>query len=512
MKRRMLVWSILPLLVVALAGVAQAGQGRMGGMGNPYGLVMDESDFLIHPAKIAKGEGQRFYGDYRFTYTDVMDWDYDVDVFLSGGGPLIWFFRYDTSGDEQTHAARIGTAFPLGLGRMGLFFNYEGKRGDYDGDVQSAFSPPTDAYELTSDLDAFVLRLLYGLPTGGLNLGGEFQFSYHQEENASQLLQQSIAPSWLTNIDGSFSNWFSGNKNLLAFMMPYDSNYLEALFKGSLDAAIGPVEAAVTVRGGFIFNGDNQLERVGLLNLYDLDGDVEGWRVGGDLWLRYALADDLAIPFLVRIDYQEKTRDGDGILAGLLPGAPIDYDNTEKSFEIEVGGGIDTELGKGQRLAAGIYYNYHDTMDDFWMTIPGTPLLSDYSKYPARIEHRVRLALVGEWDISTAITLRMGMEPFYGWIREDFESTNFGILPFNRWTEDVSLDGSRWGIGASMGASVQFQHFTLEPFVGFGYQEINMDGDGTELLSLGGIGVTTDVDELKREWCIGGGVSVLFDL
>jgi hypothetical protein len=503
MKQHMLVLAILPLLVLALAGAAQAGQGRMDGMDDPYGLVQDESDFLIHPAKIAQGEGQTFYGYYRFTYTGVTDWNWDVDV-----TPLPFFFRYDTSGDEQTHDAGAGTAAPLGPGRLGLFFSYEGLQGDYDGDVQSFLSPPTDEYTLMSDLNAFVLRLLYGLPVGGFNLGGEFQFSYDQEENASKLLQLSILPSWLSNVDGSFSNILGGNKNLLAFMMPYDSNYLEALFKGSLDAAIGPVEVAFTAGGGFIFNGDNQFDRVGLLNLYDLEGGVEGWRVGGDLWLRYALGDNLTIPFLVRIDYQEKTRDGDGVLVGLLSGAPIDYDSREKSLELEVGGGIDTELATGQRIAAGIYYNYSDAQDDFLMMIPGTPLVSDYNKYPALIEHRVRLALVGEWDILPAVTLRMGLEPFYGWIREDFESTNFGILPVNRWIEEVSLNGYRWGIGASMGGSVTFQNLTLEPFVGFGYQEINLDGDGTELI----FGTIMNVDELKREWCIGGGLSILFDL
>jgi hypothetical protein len=503
MKRCMVVWSILPLLVLALAGATQAGEGRMDGMGDPYGLVSDESDFLIHPAKIAQGEGQRFYGYYRFTYTGITDWDWDVSV-----APLPIFFRYDTSGDEQTHDAGAGTAAPVGPGRLGFFFSYAGLQGDYDGDIQSFLSPPTDEYRLTSDFDAFTCRLMYGLPVGGLNLGGEFQFAYRQEENESQLLRRSILPSWLGNAAGSFSNVLGGSKNFLAFMMPYDSNYLEALFKGSLDAAIGPVEVAFTVRGGFIFNGDNQLDRVGLLNLYPLDGEVEGWRAGGDLWMRYALTNNLAIPFLVRIDYQEKTRDGDGVLVGLLTGVPVDYDSTEKSLELEVGGGLDTELAKGQRLAAGIYYNYQDAMDDFWVTIPGTPLVSDYSKYPAHTEHRVRLALVGEWDISPAVTLRMGMEPFYGWISEGFESINFGILPLNRWIEEVSLDGSRWGIGASIGGSLTFQHLTLEPFVGFGYQEINLDGDGTEFLR----GLTMDVDELKREWCLGGGISFLFDL
>ena len=116
---------LLAVMILCLAGVSQAWQGRMGGMGDPYGLVQDESDFLYHPSKIAAGEGVRFYGDYRFTYTDVMDWDYDVDVFPAGIPLLIRFFRYDTSGDEQTHDARAGTAAPLGPGRIGFFFSYE---------------------------------------------------------------------------------------------------------------------------------------------------------------------------------------------------------------------------------------------------------------------------------------------------------------------------------------------------------------------------------------------------
>ena len=72
---------ILPLLVLVLANTSYGWQGRMGGMGDPYGLIADESDFLIHPAKISKGEGVRFYGDYRFTYTGVMDWKYNLDEF-----------------------------------------------------------------------------------------------------------------------------------------------------------------------------------------------------------------------------------------------------------------------------------------------------------------------------------------------------------------------------------------------------------------------------------------------
>ena len=58
------VWSVLTafLFVFSLAGAAHSWQGRMESMGNPFGLVMDESDFLIHPAGIADGKEINFYG------------------------------------------------------------------------------------------------------------------------------------------------------------------------------------------------------------------------------------------------------------------------------------------------------------------------------------------------------------------------------------------------------------------------------------------------------------------
>src|SRR4030042_1663741 len=123
MGKRFVFFMGLLVLVFVFSGVSYAWQGRMGGMGDPFGLLADESDYLIHPAKIAKGEGVRFYGDYRFTHTGVMNWDYDVNVFNSGG-LLLRSYRYNTSGDEQAHDSLLGLAFPLGPGRMGLFFNY----------------------------------------------------------------------------------------------------------------------------------------------------------------------------------------------------------------------------------------------------------------------------------------------------------------------------------------------------------------------------------------------------
>jgi len=141
MKKVLLSVLFLSLLVFALSGVSYGWQGRMGGMGDPYGLISDESDFLIHPAKIAKGEGVKFYGDYRFLYTGVLEWDYEMDLFTPAG-VLGAVFNREGEGEEQRHELLLGSSFPLGPGRMGLFFTYDGIRGESDGD-QPEWYPPT---------------------------------------------------------------------------------------------------------------------------------------------------------------------------------------------------------------------------------------------------------------------------------------------------------------------------------------------------------------------------------
>jgi hypothetical protein len=80
MKKHIMIAVLLPALVIVLAGNSHAWQERMGGVGKPYGLLPDELLFLTHPTQIAQGEGIWFHGYYRFTYTDMMDWDYDLDL------------------------------------------------------------------------------------------------------------------------------------------------------------------------------------------------------------------------------------------------------------------------------------------------------------------------------------------------------------------------------------------------------------------------------------------------
>ncbi len=92
-----------------------------------------------------------------------------------------------------------------------------------------------------------------------------------------------------------------------------------------------------------------------------MDGGVSGWSIESDFWLRYALSKDLSLPFLARIGFQKKTRDGSGQGFGFLyQDQNFDYKEKESSFYAEIGGGLDKELLKGTRIAAGFYYAYLD--------------------------------------------------------------------------------------------------------------------------------------------------------
>lgn len=504
MKKSCLFFVILGFLVFSLAGVSYAWQGRMGGMGDPYGLVQDESDFLIHPAKIANGKGINFYGGYRFNYTDVNDWSYNLDRF-DPAGALTNFYNYDTSGKEYKHDALLGAAFPLGPGRMGLFFTYDGKRGDYDGNESRLGTSVLTDYDLTSKFDNFALRLLYGLPFGGFKLGGEFQLAYRQEENRNFMLGR------LNYILGTTNP----QTNLTPFQLPYDSKYWEALLKGSLEGKVGPADVEFTLRGGFIFGGDNSLMLTEGTGFFDSSGDVKGWRIGGDLWMRYPLSNGITLPFLLKIDYQKKTRDGDGQGEGTFSALwSFPHESKEKSFHLEAGGGVNKDLGKGTRIAAGIYYNYlqGEYGIKFRQIFPTLDWREwDHSDYPASNEHQVMLRLAGELELSPSVTLRMGLAPFFGWVREDFKFAYSTSAPPTITTDDISLDGYRWGIGASIGGTMKFQRFTVEPFINAGYQKLNLKGDGENTLPSGAIGNLWEMDKIRKEWSIGGGFSVKFN-
>ena len=168
---------------------------------------------------------------------------------------------------------------------------------------------------------------------------------------------------------------------------------------------------------------------------------------------------------------------------------------------------------KRTRVAAGIYYNYLQGEYDitFNEIRPGGSAIWDHSGYPDSVENQVMLRLAGELELSPAVTLRMGLAPFYGWVKEDFTFT-YGT-PNPSYTDKTALHGDHWGIGASLGGTIKFKPVTLEPFVNFNYQQLKLDDDGGERTNAAGtVTQLWEMDKTRNEWSIGGGVSVLFDL
>jgi hypothetical protein len=189
----------------------------------------------------------------------------------------------------------------------------------------------------------------------------------------------------------------------------------------------------------------------------------------------------------------------------------------EKSFQVKIGGGLDKELFKGTKIAAGIYYAF--LQERYNYDILRQPFLPsfylDQSEYPDHKEHQLTLKLTGEKELSPSFTMRMGINLFYGWVKESFNASKLGmtILPLpTNFYDSISLDGYHWGIALSLGSTVKFQRFTIEPFFGLGYQALNLDGDGYRSATQVRLGFDRllEMDKLMKDWSIGGGVSIKF--
>jgi len=500
-------------------GTASAWQGRMAGMDDPYGLVQDESDMLIHPAMIMKSSGTRFYSHYRFTYTDVMDWDYDWTF----SDPVKFDYDFKASGNEHKHQALLGSSFGLGSGRMGVFLTYEYLDGDYDGKIdQSGAAYPDFDFDLNSDKNNFTLSFLYGFPINCTDLGFEAGFAYRNEENKiSQRLLGADAQNYLSYLFifpvPPMADYWS---NLFPYMIPYDSEYYEIFGKTSIASELGcSADFGLTINGSYIVSGDNEIKSYNesLMASYskaDMKGDVDGWSLGGDLWLRYKVNDAISLPFLVSTHYQKITRDGhdDGVY--LVSGftIPWDYEHTEIRWNIEAGGGIDIALDNTSKLASGIYYQYLENNNDFKLNVHlvGSFPENDMNDMPDYSEHRITLKFAYEKELSPIFGFRAGFDTFYGWADWDYRN-NYSPSSAMNIREKISMDGDIWGIGLTLGGSIKLDPVTLEPFIGFAYQQTDLDGDGT--YRGYGIPVTdTDIkgDMERNQWLITAGTSILF--
>ncbi len=501
---------VMFFVVVALAGTSYAWQGRMAGMRNPKGLIGDESDFLIHPAKIVAGQGIKYYLDYQFTYTDLIHWDSKLTWYNPGGVGIDEYFHNNASSAQQyDHNSLIGAAFPLGKGRMGVFFTYDKQMGDFDGDTDYDGEP--GEFDADSHLDNYALSLIYGLPLRNLDLGLELGFAYRSEEQ-----QESFQTN---NLDLFTKNnvwpWEYFDGGFFPFMIPYDSSYWELLGKAGVKKKLNAVDIDWSVRGGYILSSDseNRYENIWEYspggNEYHAkaNGDVRGYRIGSDLWIRRQVNDGLSLPFLVSVEYTKKDRDGDGYGTGFYDSGDLyQYEHITRTFEVKAGGGIEKEVKGCGRVGVGLYYNYLQSRDDLWFDDYGN--IYNNTSYPYHREHRLVLNLAGEQVVSSDFTLRGGLDFFYGWVvSDDYKAVIDGGDPFI----NLPLDGRNWGIGASLGASKKFSCLTLEPFLKAGYREFDVDEDGEWIDTGAALTVYPGTMEKQRsEWFLGAGFSLLF--
>lgn len=480
---------------------AQAWQGRSSGMGDPAGLVEDESDFLTHPAAIAGGKGANFYGDLRFKYSDVSKFNYSERAASNTD--------YATSGHNWQYSGMLGTAFQVGAGRMGIFFQYSGNDGKLNGNYVSNGIGGTN-YRLDSNLDSFALRLLYGVPLSNeTKLGAELQLAYMTEKRQS-FWSNAAGTTTVTN-SNPYVFAFLTPVNLFHFGIPVDSDYYEAALKLSVETMIGPAKTSVTVRGSVPFSSSNTYDLVigpatnaGGLHM---TGDVSGYALGGDLWVRYPVGTSTALPFLVSIDYKELKRDGEGPENGAFGGNGAwfsAYDHKERSFTLTAGGGVDHALSKDSRVAGGLYYSYLTSGSDFLLR--ERFLTSPYTYYnqgaiPDTRENRITVKLAGETSVASGMTLNGGLKFFYGWIEQDNAYQIGNVI-----NSSVTTKGDHWGLAASLGAVIKSGGTSIEPFITGGLDRYSIDGSGRSDF----FGNITSAEYTKNIWSLGAGVSVRF--
>jgi len=349
------------------------------------------------------------------------------------------------------------------------------------------------------------------------------KISYREEDQKNE---------WANNAGRSFLNHpmatinFWMEANTLWFQVPYDSDYWDAQFKGSVNGqicpgGIDPIDITLSFGGGFIFAGDNEYQYeteqsgIGTADA-DLDGDVDGWNIGGDLWVRVPVSDNLTLPFLVRAEYRKKTRDGSGEASDPdsvigFDNYDINYDHEEESLLIEAGGGIDMKLYDKSRVAAGLFYTYLDSSNDLKVKVvePGAaPWIGVYDdETPDYKEHRISLKMGWETSLSDSTAVRAGFNTFYGFIEKDYvyDFADNGALGTQK--DVASFDGHQWGIMASLGGTFRIQSVTLEPYINAGYRDLDLDGDERTSGSI--ISISADMDESRQEWFVGGGLSIL---
>jgi len=113
--------------------------------------------------------------------------------------------------------------------------------------------------------------------------------------------------------------------------------------------------------------------------------------------------------------------------------------------------------------------------------------------------------VAGEKEVSPSVTLRTGLNFFYGWISEDLHFKYADSLPSD-FLDKISLVGNRWGVGAFAGGTVKLRRIILEPFLGGGHRRLDISGNGFE----SGTPSIEELDKFRMEWFVSAGFSIRY--
>jgi hypothetical protein len=516
MKKKCLLFLGVGLLLICFASASSAWQGRMSGMGDPFGLVSDESDLLVHPAKIVDGKGSNYYGDYKFDYHQITKWENIATFTIPNTSVFLIHSPLMATGSERDHDASLGGTWAFGPGRIGIFVHYALKEGSYGGsnNFNQSGSLLQDSFALDTDADSFAVRLLYGLQIGAWKLGTEVGFSHKSHQNFTDYLTGDGVHLTNNPLGAMVTEY-----DTFTFMTPDDSSWNEAALKISAERAIGPGVLILTPKIATKFHGVNNINNLvtfGSVPIFNVlsTGNVSGWSAGADLWYRVRLDDSTSLPFLMRADYDLTKMNSSGIELGFIfsPSPPVNFSSERKYFLFETGGGIDKEITKQTRVAGGIYYDYLQSKNSFIYNQPGDQSIA-HNEYPNEREHRVVLKIAGEQTISPMFTARLGINAYYGWVRDHFNYTDIPEGdPLNSTMQDISTSGHHWGLTASAGATVKVARLDIEPFLFTGVQKTHTDTDSGSRI-VPGMGITpfsVDLESRKNEWSFGGGLSIKY--
>jgi len=520
MKKGIVASMCFTILILLCAVPTHAWQGRMAGMGGVYGLVEDESDFLTHPAGIANGQGLNFYGNMMLGLRTTDKVKFSTYSYEASDPDDFWGTDSEASGREFRYEGLFGGAFPVGTGRVGIFLQYSGLNGSLRGDTVENNEGDIDAYpyDTKNKLDALALRVLYGVPVSkNLKAGAEFQIAYKKDKNKTKITDVNNGFTMINAVYGFEDEEFS----LLALGVPYDSRYYEASMKASVETLIGPAKASLTLRGGLPFSTKNkyyyeELYSNGYFGGGDHDGKVKGHNFGADAWLRMPLNNSLALPFVVKFDYAKMNRKAEGQGMGGWDDYYERHTYQDKSLTITAGGGIDYSPNKGTRIAGGLYYTYLKDTVDFTYMYTNYPNVGSYwswhghDGYPETREHRISFKAAVEKIVSTDLALNGGFNAFYGRIKQNNDYSYRGTNDTEIYDFSSSVKGNRWGIGASLSASIKAGATIMEPYITGGFERFKVSGDGARyedgVLDV----VFSDLRMNKKTWFIGAGLAIRF--